>query len=230
MRPDEPLIRWDWIGRNRSMIWELLVDNTVMGLLPVLFGLLLALPIGLACVRWRVLYQPAAGLLNVVYALPSLALFIVLIPVTGLAERATVIIPLTCYALAVLVPAVVDGLRSVPDHVRQAAEAMGFTPLRRLVQVELPIAVPVVIGGMRVATVSSISLVSVGALIGRGGLGGLFVTGWQLRFPTPIIVGVVLVVLLAVAADGLLVLAGRLLTPWARARARAEAAASGEAA
>jgi len=208
VRPDEPLIRWDWIGRNRSMIWELLVDNTVMGLLPVLFGLLLALPIGLACSRWRVLYQPASGLLNVVYALPSLALFIVLIPVTGLAERATVIIPLTCYALAVLVPAVVDGLRSVPDHVRQ-----------------LPIAVPVVLAGMRVATVSGISLVSVGALVGRGGLGGLFVTGWQLRFPTPIIVGVVLVVLLAVAADGLLVLAGRLLTPWARARRQAGEAA-----
>lgn len=218
MSADEPLIRWDWIGRNWPMIWDLLVDNTVMALLPALFGLLIAVPVGVACARWRFLYQPASGVLNVVYALPSLAVFIVLIPITGLAERATVIIPLTCYALAVLVPAVVDGLGSVPGHVRQAAEAMGFGPLRRLLQVELPIAVPVVLAGLRVATVSSISLVSVGALIGRGGLGGLFITGWQLRFPTPIIVGIVLVVLLAVVADGLLVLAQRLLTPWARAR------------
>lgn len=218
MSPGEPLIRWDWIARNRTMIWDLLVDNAVMGLLPALFGLLIALPAGVACARWRFLYQPTFGVLNVVYSLPSLAVFIVLIPITGLAERATVIIPLTWYALAVLIPAVVDGLTSVPDHVRQAAVAMGFRPLRRLVQVELPIAVPVVLAGLRVATVSSISLVSVGALIGRGGLGGLFITGWQLRFPTPIIVGIVLVVLLAVAADGLLVLAQRLLTPWARAR------------
>jgi osmoprotectant transport system permease protein len=218
MSSSEPLIRWSWIGRNWPMIWDLLVDNAIMALLPALFGLILALPIGLACARWRFLYQPTFGVMNVVYSLPSLAVFIVLIPITGLAERATVIIPLTFYALAVLIPAVVDGLTSVPDHVRQAADAMGFRPLRRLIQVELPIAVPVVLAGLRVATVSSISLVSVGALIGRGGLGGLFITGWQLRFPTPIIVGIVLVVLLAVVADGLLVLAQRLLTPWARAR------------
>lgn len=218
MSSSEPLIRWDWIARNWPMIWDLLVDNVVMAVLPAVFGLLLAVPVGLACARWRFLYQPTFGVLNVVYSLPSLAVFIVLIPITGLAERATVIIPLTFYALAVLVPAVVDGLGSVPDHVRQAAEAMGFRPLRRLLQVELPIAVPVVLAGLRVATVSSISLVSVGALIGRGGLGGLFITGWQLRFPTPIIVGIVLVVLLAVAADGLILLAQRLLTPWARAR------------
>ncbi len=99
-----------------------------------------------------------------------------LISVTGLAP-VTVIIPLTFYAMAVLIPAVVDGLGSVPDHVRQSAVAMGFTPLRRLVQVELPIAVPVVLAGLRVAAVSSISLVSVGALIGQGGLGMLFTGG-----------------------------------------------------
>jgi osmoprotectant transport system permease protein len=155
--------------------------------------------------------------MNVVYSLPSLAVFIVLIPVTGLATRTTVIVPLTFYSLAVLIPAVVDGLAAVPDHVRQSAVAMGFGPLRRLVQVDLPIAVPVVLAGLRVATVASISLVSVGALIGRGGLGYLFIDGWQRQFPTPIVVGIVLVVLLAVLADGLLIGAQRLLTPWARA-------------
>jgi osmoprotectant transport system permease protein len=214
---DEPLIRWDWIGRNWPGIQDLLVDHVVMALLPVVFGLAVALPVGLASVRWRWLYQPTVGVTNVVYSLPSLAVFIVLIPMTGLATRTTVIVPLTFYSLAVLIPAVVDGLSAVPHHVRQSAVAMGFGPLRRLVQVDLPIAVPVVLAGLRVATVASISLVSVGALIGRGGLGYLFIDGWQRQFPTPIVVGIVLVVLLAVLADGLLVGAQRLLTPWARA-------------
>jgi osmoprotectant transport system permease protein len=156
--------------------------------------------------------------MNVVYSLPSLAVFIVLIPITGLAERSTVIVPLTFYSLAVLIPAMVDGLGAVPDSVRQSAVAMGFGPMRRLLQVDLPIAVPVVLAGLRVATVSSISLVSVGALIGRGGLGYLFIDGWQRQFYTPIVVGIVLVVALAVLADGLIILAQRLLTPWARAR------------
>lgn len=215
---EEPLIRWDWIGRNRPGIQALLEDHVVMALVPVVVGLLIALPLGLAGVRWRRLYQPTVGAVNVIYSLPSLAVFIVLIPVTGLATRTTVMVPLTFYAMAVLIPAVVDGLTSVPDHVRQSAVAMGFTPLRRLLRVELPIAVPVVLAGLRVAAVSSISLVSVGALVGRGGLGYLFVDGWQRQFYTPIIVGIVLVVILAGIVDALLVLAQRLLTPWARAR------------
>ncbi|MGW4422191.1 ABC transporter permease [Streptosporangium sp. NPDC004631] len=215
---EEPLIRWDWIGRNWPGIQVLLEDHVVMALVPVVVGLLIALPLGLAGVRWRQLYQPTVGAVNVIYSLPSLAVFIVLIPLTGLATRTTVMVPLTFYAMAVLIPAVVDGLTSVPDHVRQSAVAMGFTPLRRLLRVELPIAVPVVLAGLRVAAVSSISLVSVGALVGRGGLGYLFIDGWQRQFYTPIIVGIVLVVILAGIVDALLVLAQRLLTPWARAR------------
>ncbi|MEV6985677.1 ABC transporter permease [Sphaerisporangium sp. NPDC051017] len=218
MGDTEPLVRWDWIGRNWPSIQQLLIDHIVMALIPVVLGLVIALPLGLASARWRVLYQPTVGLMNVVYSLPSLAVFIVLIPITGLAERTTVIVPLTFYSLAVLIPAVVDGLGAVPDSVRQSAVAMGFGPMRRLLQVDLPIAVPVVLAGLRVATVSSISLVSVGALIGRGGLGYLFIDGWQRQFYTPIVVGIVLVMALAVLADGLIVLAQRLLTPWARAR------------
>jgi osmoprotectant transport system permease protein len=216
---EEPLVRWDWIWRSWSTtIQGLLVDHVVMALVPIVVGLLIALPLGLAGARWRWLYQPTVGVMNVIYSLPSLAVFTVLLPVTGLANRATVIVPLTFYTMAVLVPAVVDGLTSVPDHVRQSAVAMGFTPLRRLLQVELPIAVPVVLAGLRVATVSSISLVSVGALVGRGGLGYLFIDGWQRQFYTPIVVGIVLTVALAAVADLLLVLAQRLLTPWSRAR------------
>ncbi|MFJ2030245.1 ABC transporter permease [Streptosporangium sp. NPDC087985] len=219
---EEPLVRWDWIWRNWSTgragsIDLLLGQHVLMSLFPVVLGLLIALPIGLACVRWRLLYQPTAGLMNVVYALPSLPVFMLLLPATGLGP-ATVIIPLTFYGVAVLVPAVVDGMNSVPDHVRQSAVAMGFTPLRRLIQVELPIAVPVVLAGLRVVAVSSISLVSVGALIGQGGLGNLFTDAFKRDFPTPAVVGIVLVVVLALFADGLLLVVQRLLTPWVRAR------------
>ncbi|WP_433350357.1 ABC transporter permease [Microtetraspora malaysiensis] len=218
---DEPLVRWDWIWRNwdtgrPDSILALLESHIVMAFLSVLFGLLLAVPLGLACARWRWLYQPTVSVMNVVYSLPSIAIFIVMLAITGLGQ-ATVIVPLTFYSLAILIPAVVDGLTSIPDHVRKSAVAMGFTPLRRLVRVELPLAVPVVLAGLRVATVSSISLVSVGALIGQGGLGYLFIDGWQRQFTTPIVVGIVATVLLAVIADGLLVLAQRLLTPWRRA-------------
>ncbi|XVQ84601.1 ABC transporter permease [Microbispora siamensis] len=219
---EEPLVRWDWIARNwanggPTAISALLENHIVMAFLPVLFGLVVALPLGLACVRWRWLYQPTVALMNVTYSLPSLVLFSIFLSITGL-TRSTVVIPLTFFALAVLIPAVVDGLASVPDPVRQSAVAMGFRPARRLLRVELPVAVPVVLAGLRVATVSSISLVSVGALIGQGGLGNLFIDGWQRQFYTPIVVGIVLIVLLAVLADGLLVLAQRLLTPWSRAR------------
>ncbi|KAA9377178.1 ABC transporter permease [Microbispora amethystogenes] len=222
---EEPLVRWDWIARNwdsgsPSAISTLLENHVVTAFLPVLLGLVVALPLGLACARWRWLYQPTAALMNVTYSLPSLVLFSIFLSVTGL-TRATVVIPLTFFALAVLIPAVVDGLASVPDPVRQSAVAMGFRPARRLLRVELPVAVPVVLAGLRVATVSSISLVSVGALIGQGGLGNLFIDGWQRQFYTPIVVGIALIVLLAVLADGLLVLAQRLLTPWSRARSTA---------
>jgi osmoprotectant transport system permease protein len=218
-QPDEePLIRWDWIARNLTDdIAEGLTQHLVLSIVPVVVGLAIALPLGLACAHWRLLYPPVLAATSVLYALPAIALFIVLIAFTGLTYT-TVVIPLSLYTLSVLLPGVVDGLKSVPDHVRQAATAMGFRPLRRLIQVELPIAVPVVIAGLRVATVSNISLVSVGALIGIGGLGQLFTDGAQRDFATPIIVGIVLTVALAVVADLLLLLAQRLLTPWSRGR------------
>ncbi|MFI6479762.1 ABC transporter permease [Nonomuraea sp. NPDC050663] len=222
MDDGQPLFRWSWVVSNwdndsPNSIVNLLQAHIVMSAVPVIVGLLVSLPLGLLCVRWRWLYQPVSGLMNAVYALPSLALFMILLSVTG-AEPVTVIIPLTFYAMAVLIPAVVDGLASVPEHVRQSAVAMGFTPLRRLVQVELPIAVPVVLAGMRVVAVSSISLVSVGALIGQGGLGNFFTDAYQRDFYTPAIAGIVLIVLLALVTDGALVLLQRLLTPWMRAR------------
>lgn len=207
--------RWSWISDHVQLLLTLLGEHIVLSVVPVALGLLISLPLGLLCVRWPKLYPPVLGVTSVLYALPALALFVVLIDYTGL-TRTTVIIPLTIYTLSILVRNVVDGLRSVPGHVQQSAEAMGFPAVRRLVQVDLPIALPVVIAGLRVATVSTISLVSVGSLIGISGLGELFIDGIQRDFPTPIVVGIVLTVALAVVADGILVLAQRMLTPWRR--------------
>ncbi|KWX00419.1 ABC transporter permease [Carbonactinospora thermoautotrophica] len=210
-------MRWDWVGSHLDLFAKLLAQHVYLSVTPVLYGLLISLPLGLACVRWPRIYPPVLAATSVLYALPSIALFVFLLDYTGLAP-ATAIIPLTVYTLSVLIRNVVDGLRSVPEPVRQAATAMGFGAARRLVQVELPIATPIVIAGLRVATVSNISLVSIGSLIGLGGLGQLFTDGFQRSFPTPIIVGIVLTIALAVLADGLLVLLQRLLTPWTRAR------------
>lgn len=214
---DEPLIRWDWVSRNLGDdIAEALREHIILSLVPVLAGMAIALPAGIACARWRRLYAPVLAATSVLYAVPAIALFVVLVAFTGL-TYATVIVPLTLYTLAVLVPGVVDGLHSVPDHVRRSATALGFGPSRRLLQVELPIAIPVVMAGLRVATVSNISLVSVGALIGIGGLGELLTAGLKRDFPTPIIVGIALIIALALIADVCLQALQRLMTPWVRA-------------
>jgi osmoprotectant transport system permease protein len=212
-------MRWDWVTHHGPLFLTLLGQHLVLALAPVGLGLAISLPLGLACVRWPRGYPPVLAVTSVLYALPSIAAFVFLIAFTGL-TIATAIIPLTLYTLSILVRNVVDGLRSVPEPVRQAATAMGFSTARRLVQVELPIAVPVVMAGLRVTMVSSISLVSVASLIGLGGLGQLFTEGLQRDFPTEIICGVVLSIALALVADALLVLAQRLLTPWLRHRPR----------
>ncbi|MEO3825005.1 ABC transporter permease [Actinomadura sp. B10D3] len=210
-------IDWGWIGEHTDTLTEHALIHLRLALLPVVFGLVISLPLGVLCRRWGWLYPPTLTISNVLYAIPSLALFMLFIDYTGL-TAATVMIPLTLYSLSVLVPNVVDGLASVSEPVRQAATAMGFGPLRRLLRVELPIAVPIVIAGTRVAAVSSISLVAVGQLIGQGGLGADIIRGYQLQFQTQIVAATVLIILLALVTDAILVAVQRLLTPWARAR------------
>ncbi len=205
---------WSWIPSNGSLIWQLTWENAKLGVLSALYGLVISVPLGIVAARWRWFYPPALTAINVLYAIPSLALFIALIPAYGLTDT-TVIIALTVFSLCVIVPNVVAGLRGVPASVRQAATAMGYGPLRRLVMVELPLAAPVIIGGLRVAMVSSISLATVGQLIGVSSLGYLFIDGMQRSFPTEIYVGMVLIIALAVACDLVLVGVRRLLTPWA---------------
>ncbi|MEZ7003382.1 ABC transporter permease [Streptomyces sp. AD55] len=183
-------------------------------LLPVLAGLLLALPVAQLCVRARWLYPPVLGVTTVFYAVPSLAVFVFLIDYTGQSEL-TVMIPLALYSLVVLVPAIVDGVRSVPPETLAAATAMGLGPARRWFQVQLPIAVPAILAGLRVATASSISLVSVGALIGnQGALGNLLADAQRYDRPELALNSVLTTAVLALACDALLVLARNLLTPW----------------
>ena len=204
---------WSWIPSNGALIWQLTKENAYLGVVSALIGLVISLPLGIVAARWRWFYPPTLTIVNVIYAIPALALFIALIPSLGLTDT-NVIVALTLFSLCVIVPNVVAGLRAVSDPVRQAATAMGYGGLRRLVTVELPLAIPVIIAGLRVAVVSSISLATVGQLIGVSSLGYLFIDGLQRSFPTEIYVGIVLIIALAVACDLVLVGIRRLLTPW----------------
>jgi osmoprotectant transport system permease protein len=208
-----------WAFDHLDLIGALLAEHLYLSLLPVLIGLAAALPLGLVAVRFPRVYPPLLATTGVVYSIPSLAMFVILPGILGtrILNPINVVAALSLYTVALLVRTVVDGIRSVPDHVRQAATALGFRPASRLLRVELPIAVPVITAGVRVATVANISLVSVGALIGVGGLGELFTDGFQRNFLTPIVVGVVLSVTLALSADALLVRLQRWITPWAMA-------------
>ena len=179
-------------------------------------GLALALPLGQLCTRLPRSYPPVLGAVTVFYSLPSLALFVLLIDVTGVTET-TVFIPLALYSLAILVPGVVDALRSVPREVVDAANGMGYGRIRRYLTVELPIALPTLMAAVRVALVSTISLTSIGGLIGNyGGLGDLITIG-HTEFDTRLVwLGLFSLLVLAVLCDLLLRVAQRLMTPWAR--------------
>jgi osmoprotectant transport system permease protein len=205
---------WSWIPSNASLIWQLTRENLYLGVVPALIGLVISLPLGIVAARWRWFYPPVLAVVNILYAVPSLALFIALIPAFGLTDT-TVVIALTVFSLCVILPNVVTGLRGVPAPVTQAATAMGYGPLRRLVTVELPLAVPVIIAGLRVGVVSGISLASLGQLIGVSSLGYLFIDGLQRSFPTEIYVGLFMVIVLALVCDLVLVAVKTALTPWA---------------
>src|SRR3954465_817240 len=218
---------WPWVQDHTDEIRQALVEHIQLTVLAVLFGLAIAMPLALLSVRYRHLYGPVIAITGVLYTIPSLALFALLLPLTGL-SRATALVPLTAYTLLILVRNIVTGLDGVPADLKERAAGMGDSRRRQILHVELPLALPAVIAGIRIATVTTIGLVAITALIGQGGLGALMYDGLQRDFRTPLTVGVVLSLALAVVADVLLVLAQRFSTPWARAakrRARKEAVA-----
>lgn len=217
MTPNEPLIRWDWIGSNLAEIGARVIEHIELTLIAVVIGLAISFAFSLL-IRWNGrLYLPITSVAGILYTIPSLALFAMLVPFTGLSTL-TAEIGLVSYTLLILTRNIVGGLQSVPADAREAALGMGYTSSQLLWQVELPLALPVIIAGVRVATVTTIGLVTVTALIGQGGLGFLILRGIQQFFSTPLIVGAVLSILLAVTADGLLVLLQRLIVPWSAAR------------
>jgi osmoprotectant transport system permease protein len=212
----------DYITDNRSIILEALAQHVWLSLLPVVIGAVLALPVGYLAVRYPRLYQPVVNLGGLIYSIPSLALFLTLPAVLGLRvlDPLSVVAALSLYTFALLTRTVADALLSVQGQTTQAAFALGYRPVRQLVGVELPMALPVMLAGLRVATVSNISLVSVSAFVGVPNLGSLFTRGLQLDFIDPIVVGIVLSVLLAAICDVAIVAAQHRLTPWSRVGAR----------
>ena len=207
-----------WVSGNLPQIRDLTLEHLFFALPPVVIGLVLAVPLGWLANRTRVGRTLMINIAGLLYTVPSLALFVLLPPILGtrILDASNVIIALTVYTLALLVRTVADALTAVPQVVVNAATAMGYGPIRRFAAVELPLSVPVILAGLRVAAVSSISLVTVGALLGFGGLGKMFTDGFQRGIPVEIVTGIVLVLLLALIVDGLLLLLGRVLTPWDR--------------
>jgi osmoprotectant transport system permease protein len=202
------------------MIGNLLVEHIILSVLPVLVALVISLPLGFLVFKTKRVANVILAFLGVIYSIPSLALFVMmpLILGTKILNPVNIVAALSIYSIALLVRSVVDGLRSVPASVKESASAVGYGWLRRLVRVELPLAMPVIYSGLRVVTVSNIALVSVAVLIGSGALGKLFDLGFGSFFYTPIIVGLVLMLALALAADALILLMQRGTLPWFRKR------------
>lgn len=207
-----------WVLANLGLIWARTLDHVVLSLPPIVLCFVIAVPLGWLARRYRLsrgIILTGAGLL---YAVPSLPLIFVLPAVIGtsLLSPLNVVIALTLYGVALMVRVVADGLDSVDADVRQSASAMGYSTWSRFWQVELPLAGPVLLAGMRVVAVSTVSLVTVGAVIGVQSLGSLFTDGFQRGIQAEIIAGLVATVALALVFDGALVLAGRMLMPWTR--------------
>ncbi|MET0727740.1 MAG: ABC transporter permease [Acidimicrobiales bacterium] len=208
---------WDWISRNSDLITSSLKEHVILTVAAVGLGLLIALPLGVAATRWPRLYGPSLAVTGILFTIPSLAAFAFLIPYTGL-SRTTALIPLTSYTLLILLRNVVAGLTAVPDEIKDAADGMGFSRARRLVRIELPLALPAIMAGLRIATVTIVGLTAVAGLLAIPSLGNLIYIGQNRPIRTAVTVGIALSIILAVAADLLLGLVQRLLTPWARSR------------
>jgi osmoprotectant transport system permease protein len=210
---------WDYFRDHQSDVVHWTWTTVWLAAVPLVAGLIIALPIGWLANRFRWTYPPLVTAAGLLYTIPSLVLFVVLPGLLGTKtlDPVNVAVALTVYTVALLVRVVADGLASVSATTLSAASAMGYTNRQRLFAVELPIAVPVIGAGLRVAAVSNVSLVSVASLLGVAQLGTLFTEGSQLNSLTPILLGLIMIVALALVFDGVILVAMRLLTPWQRA-------------
>ncbi|WP_369148076.1 ABC transporter permease [Streptomyces sp. R44] len=218
--PEDCLARNEWIcgdylSTRREILGDAVVQHLQLAGAAVALAVLLALPLAVAARRWRWAAGPVLGLTTLLYTIPALAMFSLLLPVYGL-SAALVVAGLVLYSLTLLVRNVLAGLRAVPEETRQAARGLGYGPIRLLLAVELPLALPAAMAGLRIATVSAVSLVTIGAIVGHGGLGNLIYAGMNTYFKAQVLTASALCVVIAVAADLLLLGAQRLLTPWTR--------------
>jgi len=216
--PEDPWINWDWLSTHIPTVLAALEQHLTLTGTSLLGGLVIALPLGIAVHRYRTFRLPVLTAFGAFYTIPSIALFALLIPYTGLGAI-TAAIPLIGYNVLILVRNVLVGLESVPAEVLDAADGMGYRPLPRLIRVELPLALPSIFAGLRIATVSTIGIVTITVVIGLGGLGQLIYKGLIESFHTPLVVATVLCIALAIVADAVLAVAQRLATPWSRGAA-----------
>jgi osmoprotectant transport system permease protein len=217
--------RWDWVFDHLGLIGDRLLQHLYLTAIAVGIGMLISIPLAIVAHRRRWLYTPVTWVAGILYTIPSLALLGFLLPFTGLSVT-TAEIALVSYTLLILIRNTITGLAGVPEDVKEAARGMGYTPGQLLSRVEIPLALPAIVAGIRIATVTTIGLVTVTALIGQGGLGALMLGGFRRLYPRIIIlVAVVLSVALAIAVDGLILAIQRALSPWTRHLARRAVAA-----
>ena len=207
-----------WVWSNLDQIWALTLSHVLLSAIPVVLGFILSIPIGWLANRYRIARSILLSVGGILYTIPSLALLITLPIVlgTGILDPVNVVVALSIYAVAIMIRSAADAFDSVPVEVQDSATAVGFSALRRFLSIDLPLAGPVLLAGVRVVSVSTVSLVTVGSLIGVSTLGNLFLDGFQRSFLEEIITGIVAVMMVAVVFDGLLVLLGRLAMPWNR--------------
>jgi osmoprotectant transport system permease protein len=220
------MLDWAWIADHLDELASRTGQHLYLAAIALVVGFAISFTIGIAVTRWRAIYLPAAIFADVVFTIPSLALFAAFVLITRLSVL-TAEIPLVLYTLVILLRNIVAGFDSVPADVREAADGMGFRRGARLWRVELPLAVPLIVAGLRVASVSTIGLVTITGVLGLsfGGLGRFIFDGIQIGFPTEIYLGAVSTIVLALLADRFFVLVQRLVTPWSAARRLAGAPA-----
>lgn len=206
-----------WIISNLDLIWGLTIEHVRLSILPIVLGFLISIPLGWFAYRFKLTRGILLTLAGLLYTIPSLALFVILPPILGIGflSELNITVALTLYAVAIMARSVSDALASVDPAIRQSATAVGFGGWRRFWTVDFPLAGPVVLAGLRVAAVSTVSLVTVGILIGVESLGYLFTNGFQRRIIEEVFAGVVMTVIVALLIDRALVMLGRLLMPWA---------------
>ncbi|CAN5777668.1 ABC transporter permease [soil metagenome] len=212
----DQLVDWTWVQRNMGQIIDRTWEHLTLTGISVGLGLIISVGLTMVVLRWRWTYPPITGFTGLLYTIPSLALFALLVPFTGLSDT-TAIIALTSYTLFILIRNIVAGIDGVPEAVKEAADGMGYTRRARFWQMEVPLALPVIMAGMRIATVTTVGLVTVTAVIGLGGYGFFILRGLNTFFWTQLIVGVALSVVLATILDLAFIALQRLLSPWAKA-------------